>query len=102
MLHEKKINVRDVEQFFKEHRGLRLRFTTFGISIQEKGEKRTGRATGENWGKQIEMTVFRPETFLRKINSDSRGRQMKIEYMREMKRSYMTVKMEREGNGGKL
>lgn len=65
--HEKKINVRDVEQFFKEHRGLRLRFTTFEISIQEKGEKRTGRATGENWGKQIEMTVFRPETFLRKI-----------------------------------
>ena len=70
---KKKINVRDVEQFFKEHRGLWLRFTTFGISIQEKGEKKQGRANGENWGKQIEMTVFRPETFLRENYSDSRG-----------------------------
>ena len=40
--HEREISVRDVELFFKEHKGLRLRFTDFGISIKEKGEKRTG------------------------------------------------------------
>ena len=65
--HEREISVRDVELFFKEHKGLRLRFTDFGISIKEKGEKRTGIAMGGNWSKQIEMTAFRPEAFLRKV-----------------------------------
>lgn len=65
--HEKGLNIREAEQFFKEHKGLRLRFTDFGISIQEKGEKRTGKATGGHWEKQIEGTAFRPEVFLRKI-----------------------------------
>ncbi len=65
--HEKGISVRDVELFFKEHKGLRLRFTGTGISIQEKGEKRTGKTAEGSWEKQIEMTAFRPEAFLRKI-----------------------------------
>lgn len=65
--HEREISVRDVELFFKEHKGLRLRFTDFGISIKEKGEKRTGIAMGGNRSKQIEMTAFRPEAFLRKV-----------------------------------
>lgn len=65
--HEKGLNIREAEQFFKEHKGLQLRFTDFGISIQEKGEKRTGKATGGHWEKQIEGTAFRPEVFLRKI-----------------------------------
>ena len=35
--------------------------------LQEKGEKRTGKAAGGRWEKQIEGTAFRPEVFLRKI-----------------------------------
>ncbi len=65
--HEKGISIRDAELFFNTHKGLRLRFTGSGISIQEKGDRRTGKTREESWEKQIEMRVFRPEAFLRKI-----------------------------------
>ena len=45
--HEREISVRDVELFFKEHKGAAAAIYRFlGISIKEKGEKRTGIAMG--------------------------------------------------------
>ena len=65
--HEKNLSIREAEAFFRENKGLLLQFTGLGLSIQEKGEKRTGKASGEKWEKQIEMKGFRPEQFMRKI-----------------------------------
>ena len=65
--HEKSLSTREAEAFFRENKGLLLQFTDFGLSIQEKGEKRTGKASGGKWEKQIEMKGFRPEQFMRKI-----------------------------------
>lgn len=65
--HEKSLKPQEAEAFFQEHKGLLLQFTGLGLSIQEKGEKRTGKASGGKWEKQIEMKGFRPEQFMRKI-----------------------------------
>ena len=44
--HEREISVRDVELFFKEHKGLRLRFTDFGNFHKGKGGKENRNSYG--------------------------------------------------------
>lgn len=59
-----------------------------------------GKVKGGDWEKQIEMKEFRPEEFMRMVTGIT-GVQMRIEYIREMKRSYMTVTGEGVGKAMK-
>ena len=67
------------------------------LSLREEGKWIRAAGRAENWEREIRLRRFRPETFLRKITLiEKLGKRMKISYIREMKRSYLTIETEDE------
>ena len=65
--HERTLSEKEAARFFQECMGLRMYFPSYEIALDKKGGKLTGRARGGSWQREIQMTKFRPESFLRQI-----------------------------------
>ncbi len=65
--HEKGISSEELEGICAEWLRLRFSFSSFEIDLREREQKVTGEGTGGEWSYEIQMTKFRPETFMRKI-----------------------------------
>lgn len=65
--HEKELGDQEAAAFSKRNRGLLLSSPSYEVEIESKAGKKKGKARSGNWKKEITMTPFRPETFLRRV-----------------------------------
>lgn len=65
--HEKELLAEDGAGDLQDRGDLWMSFQEFALDIEEKGKWRQGKAEGGDWEHRIQMEVFRPETFLRRI-----------------------------------
>lgn len=65
--HEKELSAEDAAGDLQDRGDLWMSFQEFALDIEEKGKWRQGKAEEGDWEHRIQMEVFRPETFLRRI-----------------------------------
>lgn len=65
--HERGLTEETAARFFQECMMLRMQFPFYGLELTWRGSRLDGRAAGGDWQREIQMTAFRPEAFLRQI-----------------------------------
>lgn len=65
--HERYINIEEIGSGAEENMGLRMSFSSYGISLKRWMGRVTGKGQGGVWSRQIEIREFRPERFMRQI-----------------------------------